>query len=113
MIHRGEVWWAELGPPRGSAPALRRPVVVVSADYLNRSQIRTVTAVVMTSSLQLAGIPGNVLVRAKSSGLERDSVVNVTQLQTLDKSDLDTLVRKLPLSVLRGVDNGLRRAFDL
>src|SRR5262245_28225616 len=59
VISRGDLWWADLGLPRGSAPALRRPVLVVSADAYNRSSLRTVTVVVLTTNVQLAALPGN------------------------------------------------------
>ncbi len=113
VIRRGEIWWADLGSPLGSAPALRRPVVVVSADYLNRSEIRTVSVVSLTSTLKWAQMPGNVLVPAGSGGLDRESVVNVTQLQTIDKGDLDDRVGRLTLPVVRNIDEGLRRALEL
>src|SRR5207302_398573 len=113
VIRRGEVWWADLGAPRGSAPALRRPVVVVSADYLNRSEIRTVSVVTVTSNVKWAEMPGNVLVPAGTDGLDRKSVVNVTQLQTLDKTDLEDRVGRLSLPIVREIDEGLRRALEL
>jgi mRNA interferase MazF len=88
-------------------------VVVVSADYLNRSEIRTVSVVRVTSNVKWAQMPGNVLVPARSAGLDRESVVNVTQLQTIDKGDLDNRVGRLPLPVVRAIDEGLRRALEL
>jgi mRNA interferase MazF len=112
-MRRGEVWWADLGAPRGSAPALRRPVVIVSADHLNASDLRTVSVAALTSNLKWAGIPGNVPVRKGTAGLDRDSVVNLTQLITLDKSDLDRRAGRLPLPVVREIDEGLREVLEL
>ena len=88
-------------------------MVVVSADYLNRSDIRTVSVVGVTSNIKWAAMPGNVLIRAGKGRLGRDSVVNVTQLQTLDKADLDERIGRLPLPVVQEIDHGLRRALEL
>ena len=79
MIQRGEVWWADLGEPRGSEPGYRRPVLVVQNDAFNRSRLQTTLVVGLTSNLCLVEAPGNVLVPAKASGLPKDSVANVTQ----------------------------------
>lgn len=113
MIARGELWWADLGLPRGSAPALRRPVLIVSADQYNRSRLRTVTVVVLSTTAQLAALPGNVLVAADISGLPHDSVVNVTQLATVDRAALEERVAALPDWLVAQVDAGLERALGL
>lgn len=110
MIQRGDLWWADLGLPRGSAPALRRPVVIVSADPYNRSDLRTVTVVVVTSATHLAAVPGNVLLPADTSGLAHDSVVNVTQIATIDRAALEDRVGPVPRWLLAQVNEGLRRA---
>ncbi|MEA9985451.1 type II toxin-antitoxin system PemK/MazF family toxin [Subtercola sp. RTI3] len=108
VIRRGSVWWVDLGEARGSAPAKRRPVVVVQADEFSASAIATVTVAVVTSNTQIAEYPGNVFVPAAASGLPKDSAVNVSQLVTLDKGDLVEQTADLPLYVLRDVDRGLR-----
>lgn len=113
MIARGELWWADLGLPRGSAPALRRPVLVVSADQYNRSTLRTVTVVVLTSRSRLATLPGNVTVSADLGLLPEDSVVNVTQLATVDRLALEARIGELPDWLLTQVDAGLQRALGL
>jgi mRNA interferase MazF len=113
VIARGELWWADLGLPRGSAPALRRPVLIISADQYNRSQLRTVTVVVVTSTTQLAALPGNVAVPADVSGLPYDSVVNVTQVATIDRSAAEERIAPLPDWLLAQVDAGLQRALGL
>ena len=92
---------------------LRRPVVVVSADFVNRSEIRTVSVVGLTSNVRWAGAPGNVLIAAGVAGLPQESVANVTQLQTLERSDLNRKLGKLPRQVMRDIDAGLRRVLDL
>lgn len=106
-MERGEVWWADLGSPRGSAPALRRPVVIVQADRFTKSRLRTVIVVAVTSNLRLAAMPGNVVIRREQSGLPEDSVANVTQVATLDKGDLIERTGQLPLSICREIDSGL------
>jgi len=107
------VWWADLGPKRGSGPAWHRPVLVVSADAFNRSAIKTVTVVALTSNLRLAAAPGNVPLAAGSAGLEKDSVVNVSQVVTLDKSDLSRQLGTLDGLKMGQVDAGLRLALNL
>ena len=113
MIARGELWWADLGLPRGSAPALRRPVLIVSAAEYNRSRLRTVTVVVLTTTRQLAALPGNVAVPADLGGLPEDSVVNVTQVATIDRNTLEERIGALPDWLLAQVDAGLQRALGL
>lgn len=113
MIRRGEIWWADLGSPKGSAPALRRPVLVISADFVNKSKLGTVSVVALTSNLGWASAPGNVLVTAGTAGLDRDSVVNVTQVLTIDRAELDARLGRISQRLLVDVDNGLRRVLDL
>lgn len=113
MITRGELWWADLGLPHGSAPALRRPVLVVSADQYNRSALRTVTVVVLTGTSRLAALPGNVTVPSDLGLLAGDSVVNVTQLATVDRLVLEERIGELPDWLLAQVDAGLQRALGL
>ncbi len=110
---RGELWWADLGLPRGSAPALRRPVLLISADQYNRSDLRTVTVVVLTGNVQLAALPGNVAVPANVADLEADSVVNVTQIATIDRGSLEECIGALPDWLMAHVDAGLARALAL
>jgi mRNA interferase MazF len=113
VIVRGEVWWADLGPAQGSEPAYRRPVMVVSSDRYNASRLRTVTVVVMSRNTRLAALPGNVSVPASISGLPHDSVVNVTQLVTLDREVFMERVGHLPDWLMEQVGDGLRRALAL
>lgn len=111
---RGDLWWADLGSPRGSAPALRRPVLVVSADQYNRSKLATVTVAVLTGNVRLAALPGNVLVAADAvSALDADSVVNVTQIATIDRGALEDRIDGLPDWLMADIDAGLARALAL
>lgn len=109
MIERGSVWWAELGPPRGSRPAKRRPVLVVQSDEYTESRLATVVVAVITSNTALAAMPGNVFLPAAITGLPRDSVANVTGIVTLDEADLGEPAGRLTADSMRAVDAGLRR----
>jgi mRNA interferase MazF len=113
VISQGEVWWADVPPPVASEPGFRRPVVVVQGDALNRSRIATVVCVPLTSNLKWADAPGNVLLKARTSSLPKDSVANVSQLVALDKSFLSERVGKLSAAkvelVLSGIDVVLGR----
>ena len=113
MIGRGEIWWADLPEPVGSAPGYRRPVLVVQSDAFNRSRLATVTVVVLTGNVRLVAAPGNVLVPAAASGLPRDSVANVSQLLTVNRELLTERVRALSPTLLRQVDEGLRLTLGL
>lgn len=110
---RGEIWWADLPDPRGSEPGFRRPVLVIQANSFNRSRIQTVIVAVISSNLRLAEAPGNVLLPAHASGLARDSIINVSQLITLDRSFLTEAVGKIPGRVMSEVDAGLRLVLEL
>lgn len=112
-VRRGEVWWAELPEPAASEPGYRRPVLVVQSDDFNRSRIRTVIATVLTTNLGLARAPGNVLVAAEESGLPRDSVVNVSQVVTLDRAYLAERAGSLGTRAMLAVEDGLRTVLKL
>jgi mRNA interferase MazF len=99
--------------PVGSEPGSRRPVVVVSSDEFNRSRIRTVLVAAVTSNIDLAHAPGNVLVASVETGLPRESVVNVSQLATLDKSYCSDRVGSLGTRTMVALDNGLRTALQV
>lgn len=113
VIAQGEVWWADLGEPTGSAPGFRRPVVVVQSDSFNRSRISTVVCVPLTSNLRWGDAPGNVVLDASTTGLPRDSVANVSQVVTLDRATLVERTGVLPEHkldlVLYGIDVVLGR----
>ena len=113
VISQGDVWWADLGEPVSSEPGFRRPVIVVQGDNFNRSALRTVVAVPLTSNLRWAAAPGNARLTARATGLPRDSVANVSQLVALDRSILIERVGRLSPSklelVLAGIDTVLGR----
>ena len=113
MIHRGSVWWADLGEPQGNKPGKRRPVLVIQANSFNASRLNTTLAAVITSNTRLAAMPGNVFLPAATAGLPEDSVVNVTALVTLYKADLQAEAGQLPASLMHEVDRGLRSILGL
>ena len=107
VVAQGQVWWADLPEPTGSGPGFRRPVIVVQGDAFNRSRIATVVAVPLTSNLRWADAPGNVLLSAQSTGLPRDSVANVSQIVTIDRTLLTAPVGKLSSRQLQLVLSGI------
>lgn len=106
-MNRGEIWWASMPDPVRSGPGYRRPVLIIQAGAFNRSRINTTIAAAMSANLALASAPGNTLLKAKTSGLPRDAVVNVSQIVTLDKQLLTQRVKKLDETVMREIDEGL------
>ena len=113
VVQRREVWWADLDEPRGSEPGFRRPVLIVQADSFNRSRLRTVLGVVLTSNAALLDAPGNVLLPSKQTGMPRDSVANVTQIVTLDEDYLAEKAGRIPPKLMAQVDGGLKLVLDL
>ena len=112
VIAQGDVCWADLPDPTGSGPGFRRPVVVLQGNPLNRSRIATVVCVPLTSNLRWAEAPGNVLLRARSTGLPKDSVANVSQLLTVDRTLLSLHVGRLSRRQLDLVFAGIDIVFD-
>lgn len=112
-MRRGEIWWAELPDPEGSTPGYRRPVIVMQSDRFNRTRIRTVLVLILTSNLDLALAPGNVLIRRQDSGLPKDSVANVTQVYTIDREMLTERVCTLTAALLHAIEDGLRIVLEL
>ena len=112
-MKRGEIWWAELPVPEGSEPGYRRPVLVVQSDEFNQSRIRTVVASAITTKVSLAAAPGNVSLARRATALGRQSVVNVSQLVTLDKRFLTERVDRVSDAVLEQVEDGIRLVLGL
>lgn len=112
-MYRGEIWWADLPEPVGSEPGYRRPVLIIQDDTFTQSRLRTVIVVIITSNIQLANAPGNVLLVGDATGLPRDSVANVSQIFTVDKAFLTERISTLPLSLQAEVDEGLRAVLYL
>ena len=112
-MRRGEIWWASLPEPMRSEPGYRRPVLVVQSDDFNQSRIATVIAVVITSNTGLTRAPGNVLLPKKVTGLPKDSVANVSQIVTVDKSFLTERASALPPNIMAQIEKGIRMALRL
>jgi mRNA interferase MazF len=113
VIERGDVYWADLGHREGSLPANRRPALVIQSGPYSESRLSTVVVAVITSNTALATMPGNVFLPSTATGLPRDSVVNVTALVTLNKSDLSDQAGHIPDSLVDEVNRGLRRVLGL
>ena len=107
MIRQGEIYWLHFGPAEGSAPAGRRPALVVQHDRFNRSAISTAVVAAVTSNLRLEGMPGNVRLRRGEAGLPRASVVNVSQIRTIDRTRLVDRAGVLGADKMRDVLKGL------
>lgn len=112
-MRRGELWWASLPNPAGSGPGFRRPVLIVQSNPFNESRIATVVVAVVTSNLALAEAPGNVRLGKSDSGLAKPSVVNISQLITLDRTVLTAKIRSLPARAQTLVNDGLRLVLGL
>lgn len=112
-MKRGEIWWASLPPASGSGPGYRRPVLIVQSNAFNESRISTVLVAVMTSNLAIAQAPGNVRIGKSQSSLPRPTVVNVSQILTIDRQFLTERVRRLPSAAMQRVNQGLRLVFSL
>ena len=112
-MKRGEVWWASLPEPIRSEPGYRRPVLVIQADEFNQSAIRTVICASITSNVNLASAPGNVRMSARASGLPKPSVVNVSQLLSMDRTLLTKRVKTVDNECMRLVEDGLRLILKL
>ena len=112
MIRQGEVYWIDFGAAPGSAPAERHPCVVVQSDLFNRSRIMTTVVCLITSNMARAEAPGNVLLEQGEGNLKKASVVNVSQVVTVDKSELSERVGRLPVVKVDAIRRGLQLLFD-
>src|SRR5437016_11159165 len=113
VINRGEIWWATLPRAYGSTPAGRRPVLVIQSDDFNNSGIRSVVVAILTTNLKLARFAGNVYLAAGPNGLPQDSVVNTSQIFTLDKTTLESIICDLPAPVMQKVDTAVKLVLGL
>ena len=112
-VARGDVWWVDLPEPDSSAPAGTRPVLIIQSKAFNRSRLQTVITAVVTGNLALAEAPGNIQIGTKESGLPRPSVVNVSQLFTVDRRSLRSRAGRLRPATMEAVGEGLRLAMAL
>jgi mRNA interferase MazF len=112
-MKRGEIWWADLPEPTGSGPGQRRPVLVIQSNAFNESRIATVIVAIITSNVFLENAPGNVRLSKSESGLPKPSVVNISQLITIDRTLLTQRVKALPQKTLETVATGLKLVLAL
>jgi mRNA interferase MazF len=111
-IRQGEIWWADLSDPLGSGPGFRRPILVIQGNPFNESNISTVVCIPLTSNLKWVTAPGNILLKKRVTGLAKDSVANVSQIVSLDKSILTERCGRVPGSSLRQIFHGLDIVFN-
>jgi mRNA interferase MazF len=107
-MQRGDIWWASLPEPEGSGPGYRRPVLIVQSNEFNRSRINTLIVAVITSNMALASAPGNIHLGPRSSGLPKESVVNISQLITVDRRFLTEKIKSIDPQKMKEVEDGLR-----
>lgn len=112
-MRRGEIWWASLPDPRGPSPGFRWLVLVVQNNPFNESRIRTVVVAAVSSDVRLTEAPGNILLKQDESRLARASVINVSQILTVDKSFLTEQVSVLGTDIMARVDAGLNLVLGL
>lgn len=112
-LQHGQIWWADLGDPQGSQPGYRRPILIIQDDHFNQSRLATVIVLSLTSNLRYQEMPGNIFLSRQDSGLAKDSVINITQISTIDKTWLDEYVSELSWTIMSQVDEGLRLVFGL
>jgi mRNA interferase MazF len=112
VINQGDIYWIELDEPEGSEPGYKHPHVVVQNNLFNRSQIRTVLVCPLTTNLKRAAAPGNVLLDKKELNLTRQSVVNVSQVFTVDKAQLDEYVGTLSTKRIIEILNGIKLVLE-
>ena len=113
VVERGDIWWTDLRGPQGSEAGFRRPVLIVQADAFNQSRLNTVVGVAVTSNIRLVDAPGNVLLPAKVSGLPKDSVANVSQIITVDRTFLTDKAGRIIGQTMKDIENGLRLVLSL
>ena len=113
VIKRGEIWWANLPTPVASEPGYRRPILIVQSNDFNISKIATVIGIVITSNIKLAQASGNIFLPQKVSGLSKDSIVNVSQIITVDKTFLTECIAVLPQRYVTQIEEGIRLVLSL
>ena len=110
---RGEIWWVDLGIPFGSEPGYRRPVLIIQNNAFNESNIQTIIVVPLTTNLSIANAPGNVLLIKKDTSLSKDSVVNISQIVTIDRVRFVSKVSSLKEKYIHKIEDGIRLVLSL
>jgi len=110
---KGEIWWGNLpDDPYGSEPGKNRPVLIIQNDIFNRSEIRTTICAVITSNMKLAQMPGNITLEKGISGLDKTSVINFSQIVTIDKTRLIKQIAMLPKNYIEKINESIKYIFD-
>ena len=112
VINQGDIYWVDLTEPSGPEPGYKHPHVVIQNNLFNRSQIRTVVVLALTSNLKRADAPGNVLLEKGEANLPKPSVVNVSQVFTVNKSQLDEYIGTLSVKRVREILNGIKLVIE-
>jgi mRNA interferase MazF len=112
-MRRGEIWWASTGHPSGSEPGYRRPAVIISANSFNATAHKKIIVAFLTTATKRVSDPGNVRLPARDTGLPRDSILNVTQITSIDRRTLTEPAGRVPDDLMRNVDAGLRLVLAL
>ena len=112
-MRRGDIFWADLGDPMGSEPGYIRPVLVIQDDAFNGSKLATTIVLSLTSNIDLRKVPGCVFIAKNESGLPKDSVANMTQLRTIDKTRIGDHVGQIDDATMVIIDGALRRVLSL
>lgn len=107
LLRQGDIVWTDLGEPRGSEAGYRRPVLIIQGDAINRSRIATIICIPLTSNVRLAAMPGNLMLKARDTGLDRDSVANVSLITAVNRREIDERVGAIPNAALQTVLAGL------
>jgi len=112
VINQGDVFWVDLSEPSGSEPGYRHPHVVIQNNVFNRSRINTVVVCALTSNLKRAQAPGNIMLEKREANLPKQSVVNASQIFTVDKRDLDEKIGTLSRRRVRQILDGVRLVIE-
>jgi mRNA interferase MazF len=112
-MERGELYWVDFGIPTGSEPGCKRPAIIIQSDTFNQTRIKTVICAILTSNLNLAEAPGNIYIEKEVSNLAKDSVLNISQIYTVDKDSVSEFVIKLPAGYISKIDQSIRLVLDV
>jgi len=113
VIHKGSIYWVDFSPGEGSEPTGRRPGLVVQCDPLNESRLNTVIVIAITSTLKFGELPGNVILRKGEANLPKKSVINVTQITTIDKNSIKEKIGSLTEKRMAEVHEGMKLVMDI
>ena len=107
-IRQGDIFWIDLGVPQGSDPGYKHPHVIVQNNIFNLSRINTVVVCALTSNLKLSKAPGNILLKKGEGCLKKDSVINISQIITVDKADLVEKIGRLSPARIKQIVDGIK-----